>query len=240
MSIRRTVIIVLGIALFTYLTYWGIQMYQFAKGVEEDFQRKKLFVTENRIQDGDLIFQISLSNQSKAIQLATQSKYSHMGIIYEQNGQWYVYEAIATVRFTPLQDWIKRGKNKHFVIKRLKAANTILTVENLQAMKAVGETFKNKQYDLYFEWSDNRIYCSELVWKIYHEATGVEIGALQTLDKFDLTHRTVKNKMKERYGDQVPLSEVVISPAAMFHSNLLEEVDLLYPYSEEIQEYNTQ
>lgn len=31
--------------------------------------------------NGDIIFQTSKSNQSKAIQLATDSKYSHMGII---------------------------------------------------------------------------------------------------------------------------------------------------------------
>ncbi len=35
-------------------------------------------------QNGDIIFQTSTSGQSKAIQIATGSKYSHMGIIYKQ------------------------------------------------------------------------------------------------------------------------------------------------------------
>lgn len=35
------------------------------------------------IQNGDIIFQTSTSGQSKAIQIATGSKYSHMGIIYK-------------------------------------------------------------------------------------------------------------------------------------------------------------
>src|SRR5690606_5876902 len=38
------------------------------------------------IQNGDIIFQTSKSSQSQAIQLATKSKYSHMGIIYESEG----------------------------------------------------------------------------------------------------------------------------------------------------------
>jgi hypothetical protein len=73
-----------------------------------------------KFQNGDIIFQTSLSSQSKAIQLATNSKYSHMGIIYEDNGNYYVYEAIQPVKYTPLDAWIKRGKNGHFVVKRLK------------------------------------------------------------------------------------------------------------------------
>ena len=62
-------------------------------------------------QNGDIIFQTSMSNQSKAIQLATNSRYSHMGIIYENEGQYYVYEAIQPVKLTPLEQWIKRGEN---------------------------------------------------------------------------------------------------------------------------------
>ena len=34
------------------------------------------------LRNGDIIFQSSKSNQSKAVELATRSPYSHMGIIY--------------------------------------------------------------------------------------------------------------------------------------------------------------
>ena len=33
----------------------------------------------------------------------------------------------------------------------------------------------NKDYDLYFEWSDDKIYCSELVWKIYKNGADIEL-----------------------------------------------------------------
>ena len=48
--------------------------------------------------------------------------------------------------------------------------------------------FEGKPYDLYFEWSDERIYCSELVWKMY-AALGVKLGTLQKLREFDLPIR---------------------------------------------------
>jgi hypothetical protein len=49
------------------------------------------------VQDGDIIFQTSLSSQSLAIQRATHSKYSHMGQIVLRDGAPYVLEASATV-----------------------------------------------------------------------------------------------------------------------------------------------
>jgi hypothetical protein len=68
------------------------------------------------------------------------------------------------------------------------------------------------------------MYCSELVWKIYKQSVDLEVGKLQKLGDFDLTHDAVKAKLKERFGSKLPLNETVISPAAMFESDLLEEV----------------
>jgi cell wall-associated NlpC family hydrolase len=174
-----------------------------------------------QIKNGDLIFQTSLSSQSKAIQLATKSKYSHCGIIYLEGSSFYVFEAIQPVKKTPLDKWIKRGQNGKYVVKRLKNADQILTPATLAKMKRAGDKFNGKDYDLTFEWSDDKIYCSELIWKIYQRATGIEIGKLAKISTFDLSSEPVKQKMKERYGDQIPMNETVISPAAIFDSDLL-------------------
>jgi uncharacterized protein YycO len=184
----------------------------------------KQLAENDEIKNGDLIFQTSLSGQSKAIQLATNSKYSHCGIVYSDNGQFFVFEAIQPVKTTPLDKWIARGKDGHYVIKRLKNASQVLTAKTLQKMKQEGNKFNGKNYDLTFEWSDENIYCSELIWKIYQRATGLEIGKLQKLSEFDLSNEAVKQKMKERYGDKIPTDEIVISPAAIFDSELLTTV----------------
>lgn len=181
----------------------------------------KQLADNNEIENGDLIFQTSLSSQSKAIQLATKSKYSHCGIIYKKGKDFYVFEAIQPVTRTPLDQWIARGKEGKFVIKRLKKARQVLTPIALKKMKQVGDSFIGKSYDLTFEWSDDKIYCSELIWKIYQRATGIEIGKLEKLRDFDMTNEVVKKTMKERYGNKIPMEETVISPAAIFDSELL-------------------
>ena len=173
------------------------------------------------VRDGDIIFQTSQSSQSLAIQRATGSPYSHMGIVFFRGGKPYVFEAIATVRYTPLASWIARGKGGHYVLKRLKDAPNILTSNGLSKLRATTRQFEGRPYDLTFEWSDDRIYCSELVWKLYDRALKIHIGELQQLKDFNLTDPLVKAKLRERYGNHVPLQEPVISPGAMFQSPLL-------------------
>jgi hypothetical protein len=171
-----------------------------------------------QLRDGDVIFHQSRSAQSRAIQLATKSPYSHMGLLFSRNGRWFVYEAVGPVKFTPLDEWTARGNGGHFVVKRLRAAVPVAR------MRTVSERYHGKPYDFYFEWSDQRIYCSELVWKVYKEAAGVEVGRLQRLRDFDLSSPEVRRKLAERYGRRIPLDEPVISPAAMFESDKLIEV----------------
>jgi hypothetical protein len=184
----------------------------------------KQLAYNDEIKNGDLIFQTSLSRQSKAIQLATKSKFSHCGLIYKEGNDYYVFEAIQPVKRTPLEKWIARGQDGKYVIKRLKNADQVLTPMVITKMKQIGNQFNGKNYDLTFEWSDDKIYCSELIWKIYQRATGIEIGKLEKLGNFDLTNDAVKKKIKERYGDKIPTEEIVISPASIFDSELLTTV----------------
>jgi len=116
-----------------------------------------------QLRNGDLIFHTSQSAQSQGIQLATHSSYSHCGILYENAGQWQVFEAVQPVKLTPLADWVARGQGGHFVTKRLRDADTALTPTALVAMRAADSPMLGHNYDLYFGWADDRIYCSELI-----------------------------------------------------------------------------
>jgi len=169
-----------------------------------------------QLRDGDIIFHTSRSVQSIVIQKATHSKYSHMGIVFIRDGNPFVYEAIKTVRYTPLKKWVARGEGGHYVVKRLRDADRVLTAEAIVRLREVAAKLQGKPYDLTFEWSDSRIYCSELVWKIYDRGLGLPVGRLQKLRDFDLSDPIVKSKMKERYGKAIPMDETVISPAEMF------------------------
>jgi hypothetical protein len=156
------------------------------------------------LRNGDLIFQTSRSGQSRAIQSATHSPYSHCGIVFFERGRPYVFEASTKVKRSPLLRFIRKGEGGKCVIRRLKGAGL--------------------PYDPYFGWSDEKIYCSELVYKIFRNALGLEIGRTARLREFDLSAPEVKRIMQQRYGDSVPLDEIVISPAAQFADTSLATV----------------
>lgn len=54
------------------------------------------------LRDGDIILR---SEQSAAIQRATHSPYSHVGVIIFRDGKAHVFEAISTVQYTPRARW---------------------------------------------------------------------------------------------------------------------------------------
>lgn len=189
------------------------------------------FIAENKaghsaldLRDGDIIFQSSTQGQSLAVQLATRSKWSHVGMLFEVNGQWMVIEAVGPVKFTSLRTWISHGEGQHYVIKRLVNADEVLDERTTHALLRAAEEFKGTSYDFYFEWSDDRMYCSELVWKAYKKALQLEIGSLAKLGEMDLSHPVVKQKLTERYGNDIPLDEWVITPGDVFDSPLLRTV----------------
>ena len=220
----KKIIIILIITGIGVAGYFGLKQYK--SSTKTTFQNLKHLNKElsRKYQNGDLIFQTSKSSQSKAIQLATKSEYSHIGIIYKNGTDFYVYEAVQPVKLTPLKDWIDRGKNKKYVVKRLINAKELLTPVNLKKMKTIGNKFKSKNYDIYFDWSDEKMYCSELVWKIYKRALNIEIGKLEKLKDFDLSNPEVKKIIQKRYGNDIPFNETVISPVSIFNSSKLETI----------------
>lgn len=170
--------------------------------------------------EGDIVFQTSLSSQSVAIQKATRSPYSHVGIVLYQKGEPYVFEAVQPVKYTPFRAWAARGKDGRYVAKRTRKP---LDARAIAVFHREARRYLGKPYDLTFEWSDSRIYCSELVWKLYKSA-GIELAPLARLGSFNLDDPAVRKILQQRYGDKVPLDEPVIAPAAIFDSPLLTTV----------------
>jgi hypothetical protein len=144
--------------------------------------------------------------------------------MFQQKGAWFVLEAIQPVSVTPLSEWIARGDKGHFAVKRLRDAKKVLTPTILKNMLALGKSWLGKNYDIYFGWSDERMYCSELVWKMYDRGAQIQLSPTRKLGSFDLNSPEVRQKLQERYGNQIPHNEKVISPAQLFESPRLVSV----------------
>ncbi len=167
------------------------------------------------LREGDLVFQTSRSAQSQAIAVATKSPYTHMGIYVLQDGKPMVLEAVQPVKLTPYAAWKKRGVGGKVAVRRL-ADTSPLTPEVIAKMREVGRGFLGKSYDLGFEWSDERLYCSELVYKVYDRGAGIQLGKLQKLGDFDASHPLVQKALFDRYSGEIPIEMDVISPQSIF------------------------
>ncbi len=173
-------------------------------------------------QEGDVLFQITQTKQSKAIQLATKSKYTHVGILFIISNEPFVLEAGSRVKYTRLENWINRGVNNYYLVKRLKGI--MMEEKEVAKLKEIAKKYLGKQYDSFFNWSDEKLYCSELVWKIYKKGLNIELGAPKKIKEFDLKHPHVRDKLFETYGQKVPLEEIMISPSQIFKSKNLFKV----------------
>ncbi len=167
------------------------------------------------LKDGDIVFHRSLSNLSTAISLVTNSEITHMGVVFFRDSSPWVIEAGGTVRYSTFEEFTSRGAEQKFWVKRISGADTLLTDARVDSMRAVAERFLGRSYDGQFNWSDDQLYCSELVWKAYH-AIGIDLGNLRKLKEYEFDHPIVKEQLRRRYGDNVPLEEPVIAPSDIF------------------------
>ena len=209
--------------IFTLISFAGL--YSCAKKDNTTYKKQGI----ESLKDGDIIFQTSQSVQCEAVRIATRSKFSHCGIIFTRDTKKFVLEAVQPVKITPFEEWIKHGKNNCYLVKRLKDT-LLLNNQKMVNMKHIGTQFINKDYDLYFEWSDDKIYCSELVWKIYKEGAGIELCKQETLKSFNLKNSKVQEILKQRYGNTIPLEEKVVAPSQLANSHLLETIIDTYTF----------
>lgn len=176
------------------------------------------------VREGDIIFQTSTSAQSRAIQLATHSKYSHVGLILKRKDKSMVLEAVNPVKYTPIEAWTSRGEDGAYIIKRLKDES--LGDSLISAMKSKAGRYTGLSYDIYFAWDDDEMYCSELVWKLYKQSAGIELCSLKKLKDFDLSSPLVQAKLNSRYNGKIPYNSFVVSPSDIYESSLLKEVKI--------------
>ncbi|MFM6945592.1 MAG: YiiX family permuted papain-like enzyme [Flavobacteriales bacterium] len=197
------------------LTLFFILLFSFGSCGQSSTNQLPIF------QDGDLIFQHSASVQSTAVQQATNSYYSHCGIIFFMEGKPFVFEAIEPVGVRSLEAWIESGEDQNYAVYRLK--NQSLTASQLAAMKTYLKAQLNKHYDSGFNWSDKEMYCSELVFKTY-KSVGIELCKPKALRDFNLESPQVRRIMQQRYGTSIPYDEPMVSPGQISESALLIQV----------------
>lgn len=178
------------------------------------------------LRSGDLIFHESQSSQSEMVRALTGSRWTHMGVVFEEKGKLFVFEAVSPVKLTPLARWIQRGRGGEYVVKRLSNADAALGGGALETMRALGKSWLGRPYDLRFRWDDQSLYCSELVYKLFERGAGVRLGKLQTAADMNLDDPKVQQALRKRFaGAKLDPQEIVVTPDSIFNDAQLVHVE---------------
>ncbi|KXK04953.1 MAG: hypothetical protein UZ04_CHB001000841 [Chlorobi bacterium OLB4] len=172
----------------------------------------------NLLSEGDIVFQSKKVRTNDLMSYLNDSSIDQVGIILYYRKGYYVLESDGEVVLTPLEEWIPKGENGNFTVKRLR--NVKIKGDRLlnEALKFTG---KNK--DIYFNWSDDLLYNAELVYKVIEDATGVKLGALKQLDEFSFDKKG-KELLRQTYGDNIPFKDNFITVKQLYDSDELETI----------------
>jgi hypothetical protein len=168
---------------------------------------------------GDVVFQsLGHSPLIDMIEGSTTSPYSHCGIVVSKSGRWMVLEAIGPVRETPLEQWVQHGRKEGFAAYRLKPGFAGRREEFVHA----AYNFIGKPYDIRYDLDDEKIYCSELVFKAFRAAFGQDLGRLVSLR--ELNWRPYEKLIRQIEGGAPPLERQIITPGNLARAPQLERI----------------
>lgn len=136
-------------------------------------------IDHSKLKSGDVILLPLNCQLCRAIMLETSSVYAHSGIILKKNEEWYVAEALGSVRLVSLKSFVKRAWNQYpLKIVRLKELQQrfLTSKESHQdfsdkALELFSTQFEHLSFDHEFLWDNRDIegkesyYCSEFVAK---------------------------------------------------------------------------
>ena len=186
------------------------------------------------LRDGDLVFQTIRTGQSLAINFATLSPYTHVGIVKMEGTSPVVVEAVGPVREIPLDAWIKQGVGDRFAVARMKG----LSKQQAASALAAARGYFGRPYDFYFLSGDDEIYCSELVYKAFRDGPDIALGKEQKVGDLFVRNFAVRALIEQRWQTYPPcngvkdfnacydrvMAQPLVSPASVYADSKLERI----------------
>ena len=145
----------------------------------------------------------------QTIEGASRSPYSHCGIVVKNHDEWFVFEAIGPVKSTPLSDWISQGREYHFDAFRLHDQHRKFIPSFIEAAL----TYEGRPYDIRYRLDDENIYCSEIIYKAFLTASGLELGSKIKLA--EMNWQPYEYTIRQLEGGQLPLERQMITPVSI-------------------------
>ncbi len=189
-------------------------------------RRERIRIAGGDFREGDVLFQHFDSRLCDMIRDVTGSQLTHCGLVVYRAGKPYVLEAKSpAVSYVPLDEWFAQGWKGYYAHFRPKG---ISPEKIAQVVKRTDELL-GKTYDLQYEMGDEKIYCSELIYKGFLRGAGVEIGRKQRLG--DLKWQAHEAFIRLLAGGKLPLDRMMVTPATVAASPHLGMLTNTFPQS---------
>lgn len=190
-------------------------------------------ISEYDFRDGDILLQHIECRLGTVITGVTDSQYSHCGMVVTVKDRLCVLEAVGPVRYTPIRQWLGRGFRAWFTQLRVRD----LSKERIAEAIAEARACLGRPYDIQYELDDEKLYCSELVYKAYLRGAVVEVGCKQKLGS--LNWRPHEEFIRRLADGELPLDRQLITPESLARSRNVQLVYTNFPPREDAPLYDT-
>jgi hypothetical protein len=177
---------------------------------------------QREFKTGDILLQHIPSHLTSVIKDATNSQYSHCGMVVYLHNKIYVLEAIGPVKYTPLNRWLKQGRDNYTQIRPLNMDRRKIARVIQEAEKMLG-----KPYDIQYDLDEEKIYCSELLYKAFLRGAGMKIGKIEKLG--DLNWKPHEKFIRYLCKGELPLDREMVTPESLVHDKKFELVRSTFP-----------
>mgnify|MGYP001164772537 CR=1 FL=1 len=173
--------------------------------------------------EGDVVGHTSNADYLGLLRNITESPYTHVGILVKENGKIKVLEAVGSgVEINNFASFKSRGENGKFTVLRVKPEFQ----DSLKEVMDIAKSFIGKDYDDRFEPDDNRIYCSELIYKAFKRGSDAKAGKMKSLSDVlgvQKYNPIVSAVIKRKFGGK-PDDILVVSPGSVMRSGYFDVI----------------
>lgn len=173
---------------------------------------------------GDVVFIRVGAKPFREVAAATNSWTNHVGIVVGMDGNEPLIgeSTFPLSRTTRLSKFIARSESGRYAVARLK---TELSPDQQQAVARAAKRRSGIFYDTGFDLRSKRQFCSRYVREVLVEATGVQVGEVQTFaDLLQQQPGVDLSFWKVWYFGNIPWDRATVSPASVLQSPQLQLV----------------
>lgn len=173
---------------------------------------------------GDLVFIRIKGRPFAQVALDTNTWTNHVGVVLKASPDdpLVAESAVPWSRTTTLSKFVRRSEGGRLAVVRLA---TPLNAQQEAALATAVERRSGIIYDSGFNLHSKRQFCSRFVREVLQEATGTEVGSVETLSEL-LGRRPNANLSfwNVWYFGRIPWQRETVTPASMLQSPLVQPV----------------